>query len=489
MRRKIVVLAILLLLIMVGGIMLMSTTAEANINILDLSTKSELGHWVNYIHGSFESYPTNKWISFYYHSTPIPVIPGQVLSRMHGEDGTAFFDKDMAFVSGFTTAIITVPTNAKFVIANVTDSHLDEQLILVSDVPKDVLPNAPVVEPTPDTIKYQLNLPLTIYGVVGKEINVYLDNLMIDDANKYDFNIECAIGIQQTERWTATPTAPINTNLSIDVYKKYGDVTDILTRTVSTLKIAPVSAGNGLNKKYLQIGDSTTAQMMDFGYVVGNFTNDAMSLTQIGTQGMGINKHEGYPGKDTNFIFSDPGSPFVFNRIFDFSKYMSVNGFDGVDFVTLSFGINDMYGMNSDAKAKEKILASMQQYESIITNIHAYNPNIKIGILLTIPPAKSQDAFGADGPYSQTRFRHKRNIMLWTKQSIAQFSKRETSNIYVVPYASNLDTVNNFAVQTAQINAHNPNTINRQANALHPDYDGCWQMADSIYYWIKNMVH
>jgi hypothetical protein len=480
---------------------------EIGKNLLDMATKSPLGNWVNYSSGAFESYPTNEWISFYYHSAPILVTPGQSIARLYGQDGYAFFDANMTFISGGTVSNFTVPASAVFLIVNFTNAHMDEQVEngsivterepygykLKSYLPKSIPTSALmdgdlVVESDIRKLRYHLNLPSKIYGVVGKEVNVYLDNLMIDDASKYNFNVECAVGIQQSERWTAVPTEVIETNLSIDVYKDCGDITEKLTDIVSTLRVVGASAGSGLNKKYLQIGDSTTWNMMNYGYLLANFTDDVMTLTQIGTQGTAPNLHEGYLGMDTEFVFSNPACPLVYNGAFDFAHYMATQGYAGVDIVTFAMGINDMYGMQSDAQANAQIATSMAQYEYMINNIHSYNPAIKVGILLTIPPTKSQDAFGADGPQAQTRFRHKRNIMLWVKRCIEVFGAREASNIFVVPYATNLDTEHNFSYQSAQVNARNPLVVDRQANALHPDYSGCWQMADSVYFWIKNIV-
>lgn len=477
-------------------------------NALNLETLSPLGNWVNYISGAFQSYPANEYIANYRYSAPIAVKPGQNWVRLHGEDGTSFFTSSMTFISGLATGNFTTPSGASWMIVNVTEAHKAIEQVELGTVstayepyavtlssykPKSVPTEALVdgdlfIESDIRKLRYHLNLPSKIYGVVGKEVNVYLDNLMIDDASKYNWNVECAVGIQQSERWTAVPTEATETNLSIDLYEDCGDLTERLSTSESTLKVVAASSGSGLNKKYLQIGDSTTWNMMNYGYVSGNFTDDAMAITLIGTQGTGANKHEGYPGKDTEFIFSDPTCPFVFAGAFDFSQYMSTQGYAGVDFVTLAMGINDMYGMQSDAQAYTKIATCMAEYLYMINSIHAYNPDIKVGILLTIPPAKSQDAFGADGPNAQTQFRHKRNIMLWVKQCIESFGDMEDDNVYIVPHATNLDTVHNFAYQSAPVNAHNPLVVNRQANALHPDYDGCWQQADSIYFWIKNMV-
>jgi lysophospholipase L1-like esterase len=460
-----------------------SARPVAGKNLFDIRSISQKDMWVNYVNGERQAYPyTSEYVQNYHYSAPIPVAGNTAYTRLFGQYGAAFFDAKMNFISGTMASNFTTPPDTAYVILNTHVENMHEQLELGNYQTTYVAYDAV----NPD--RFMLNLPPILYGVVGRELNVYLDNLMIDRAEKYDIDVECAIGGQEAARWTVVPAAPISTNLSIKVYKDADDVLDVLTKDACTLSVVAANAGAGLSKKYMQIGDSTTFAMMAFGYVMSNFAGDALTLTQVGTQGAGANVHEGYPGKDTNFIFTDPASPFVYGGVFNFSQYMTTRGFAGVDLVGLCMGINDMYGMSSDAAALSRIATEMSRYESIINSIHAYNPNIKVGVILPIPPNGSQDSFGADGPNAQTRFRQKRNMMLWVRQCIKQFKNRQGSNVYVVPYSSSLDTLNNFPFQTGNINARNTKQINRLANALHPDYYGYWQMADSIYAWVKNVV-
>ena len=335
-----------------------------------------------------------------------------------------------------------------------------------------------------DNPPYHLNLPPKLYALVGKEMNVYFDNLMIDDADKYDFFVKTTLGKQQSERWTVTPTVAATTAITFQLYKDAADRGNPLTEAVTSLVVAPTTSGSGLTKTYLQIGDSTTKGMIETGELQALFGADAMNLTQIGTQGTAPNKHEGYPTKTTEYVTTQ--TALANGGVFDFENYMTTQGYAGVDYVGIHLGINDMYQWQSDAGANGQITATLARFEEMVASIHAYNPAIKIGFLVTIPPAKTEESFANDT--GMTRWRYKRNVLLLAAKIIKQFKNREANNVYLVPFNCNLDTLNNFGSNSVAVNSRNTTLVTRQNNALHPNNNGYAQMADTVYYWLKNMV-
>lgn len=464
--------------LVLGGIVPNIPKVKKSVNLYDFNSISPINRWVNYNTGLVESYPANQYIQGFHYTSPIAVKPSTVYTRIYGSAGTTFFDAQMNFISGTTASTFTTPLNTRYVVMNVQYYQLLEQL-------EEGNKRTTYVAFGKDVSYCEIILPNKIYSVVGREANIYLDNIMIDHAEKYDYRIECPIGLQQQERFTVVPTAAGTSQLVIDVYGNTSDENDVLSSFTTNVVVAAQNAGSG-EKKYLQIGDSTTFQLNELGCLQTAFSGDSITLNQLGTQGVSPNKSEGYPGKDTQFIFSDPTSPFVFSGSFNFAQYMSTNGYSGVDAVGFAMGINDMYPMRNDTQVNEKIALNFSYYDAMIASITAYNPNIKIGIFCPILPTKSQDAFGEAS--AQSRFRHKRSMMLWNKALINKYQNRESENIFVVPYATSLDCVNNFSSSSVPVNSRNSKLVTRQNNALHPNERGYLQMADSIRAWLKNVL-
>ena len=323
-----------------------------------------------------------------------------------------------------------------------------------------------------------------IPAVVGKELNIYFENILNDKANDYQIDFICSVGQQQNERWTLVPTVAGTYAMTIKIFKKFVQVKQINTSVV----IKAASVGNGISKKLLIIGDSTTANSLMANELNNVFTSDVMNLELIGTKGTAPVKHEGISGWTVNHFYTDATSPFVFSGVFDFAQYMSANGFSNTDYVVVNLGINDVFSYSYDGALNTKIAEMLTQYQSIINGIKAFDTNIKIGLGITIPPNGNQDAFGKDYASSQTRFRYKRNNFLWAKALVNAFKDLESQGIYLIPFNSHIDTVNNFDRETVAVNSRNTLQVVRSARngGVHPALSGYYQIADMYFYWLKS---
>ncbi len=107
--------------------------------------------------------------------------------------------------------------------------------------------------------------------------------------------------------------------------------------------------------------------------------------------------------------------------------------------------------------------------------------------MLPSPPSASQETFEANYFAGQTRWRDKRNILIWARQMIAKYAGQEASRVYLIPSNTALDTVNNYARSAASpVNSRNAAvTIARQNNGVHPDTSGYPQIADAVWAFIK----
>ncbi|WP_409345469.1 SGNH/GDSL hydrolase family protein [Paenibacillus sp. MBLB4367] len=337
------------------------------------------------------------------------------------------------------------------------------------------------VDPPNDAIEVQL--PPTINALTGKEINIYFDNLIIGDAGDYLFDVVCSIGILQNERWTLNTNTAGTYPITINVYDKKS-IQKVGTAS-ATVIVKSGSVGSGVTKKALFIGDSTTAAGKYTGELLNLFSSDPMDIELLGSQGTAPNLHEGRGGWRVDQYFTNASSPFVFNGAFNFSQYMHSQGYTRVDYVFFHLGINDIFNETSDSGAHAVANAAVTAYNNMIATMKTLFPNIRIGMCLTIPPSKHQDAFGNNYGSGQTRWQYKRNWFQWNKAILAAFQNRTAENIYLVPLHAILDTEHNMSVSTVAVNARNSTTTVRQTDAVHPADTGYNQMADAIYCWLK----
>jgi len=270
-----------------------------------------------------------------------------------------------------------------------------------------------------------------------------------------------------------------------------------------TFESGDVRVGIELKKTYiyptnkvLAVGDSTTAGSQWVGRMVALSTNEAelMKIETIGTKTNssypGVS-HEGVSGKTWKWFTSDTGSPFVVSGSLNMSNYFANVITNTPDYILVHLGINDTY-LADDALTDAGIQAQWNLDYPRITNfvsqVLAYNSSAKIGLMMTIPPAYEQFAFGDDYASGKTRYRQKRNQLLYAKYIQDSFTTYNADSVFVIPIYTALDTLHNFPTASYAPNVHNTNTIVRQSNALHPSMAGYNQIGDAAWAWLKNKV-
>lgn len=104
----------------------------------------------------------------------------------------------------------------------------------------------------------RLILPDEIPAVVGHEISIYFDNVvLVADPHRVRFDVTCRKGIHQNERWTFLPKPEDvgDIDLTLDVY----DAENRLIATAGTrVRVVPGDAGADRQISLLLIGDSLT---------------------------------------------------------------------------------------------------------------------------------------------------------------------------------------------------------------------------------------
>jgi lysophospholipase L1-like esterase len=329
----------------------------------------------------------------------------------------------------------------------------------------------------------EIVLPDKIPAVVGREVNIYFENIMNDNPDKYQIDVVCSIGSQQNERWTCIPEAEGTYPLTVKVFKDYSLAAQAYTEVI----VQSEDDCDSADIKCLFIGDSITSGGVYTSELLRLAEETGMNLSLIGTKGTAPNLHEGISGKTADYFFTDPQSPFVFNQTFNFSRYMKKNNYDTVNYVFISLGINDLIYINDDKALEERIASMLYDYRCMVNSIKSFDERIKIGLVVTIPPSRSQDAFGRAYGCGQTRWRYKRNNFIWVKSLINEFKGDKEQGVYLVPANVNLDTEHNMLTETVPVNARNSLTVTRQRDGVHPAASGYMQIADMIYYFLRGL--
>lgn len=374
---------------------------------------------------------------------------------------------------------------------------------------------APPVEAAPATdaaASLRPILPADIWAVPGIDTSVYFDNIVLSpNSGALLWDVDCPIGTQQTERWTVTPVAERLGDFPLTVRIVTPEVQPIAEMTTTVHVIDP-AAGAGRQITLLCVGDSLTNASAYTARLVELFAADeGVGATLIGENGPGGdsgNRHEGYGGWTfARFVENwDDGqdwveqdgrrrrgrSPFLFEvngaPQLDFQRYLDKNNSgQPPDFITVLLGCNDTFSAD-EATIEERIDSAFGYADRLIAAFRAAAPEAEIGLLLLVPPAASQDAFGANYGTGQTRWQYRRNQHRMVEREYQTYGGREAEGLFLVPAFVNLDTVYGFPRATVPANAHADVQVPRMSNGVHPATAGYRQIGDAIYCWLKSRL-
>jgi lysophospholipase L1-like esterase len=342
-----------------------------------------------------------------------------------------------------------------------------------------------------------LVLPPTVYFTQGREGAIYFDNLLPEAASEYLFDVTAgpSTAVQQNERVKLSPSGAIaSTATTIKVYEKRSGV-EVATGSTNVVAAA-LAAGTGSTPKCIFIGDSLTNAAIYTGELLNIATPDALKVALYGTRGTGLNLHEGRGGwtianYTSNFSDGSGANPFwnTGTGAVDFPNYLTANAIPVPDWVFVMLGINDVFNAASDVEAVSLAQAAFVKLDTLIASIKAAGASVKVAVMTPTPPSAEQDAFGASYGVAQSRWRFKRNVVLWAKELIARYSGQTASRIYIVPTHVNLDTVNNMSrAAAAPVNSRSTVQVARQNNGVHPATEGYNQIADTVWAFLKNNV-
>lgn len=370
------------------------------------------------------------------------------------------------------------------------------------DIPSSTRPPTPVL-----VHDLRLVLPPLIHAVVGVESNVYFDNVcLIINPSNYIFDADCALGRQQAERWTAVPTEKQigDHRLTITIRDQSNAV---LAQAATVIRVIPADAAADKPLSLLCIGDSLThASVYPQSILESCQSPGNPKLELIGSHWLGAMagpvRHEGYGGWTaerfaTHFTatartgdYAKRGSPFLYPQEngtprLDFKRYcQDVNNGKSPNRVTIFLGPNDIFSYQDDT-LEAGIDKMLKYYDQLVTMVRTESPSTRIGVMLPVPPAATQDAFGANYANGQTRWQYKRNQHRLLERMLDSYGKRSADNIDVIATFVNLDCQHNYPAEPVPANSRSTDKILRLNNGVHPSGPGYRQISDSVYCWLK----
>lgn len=342
----------------------------------------------------------------------------------------------------------------------------------------------------------RLTLPPAGYAVVGAEMNVFFENLVLTEKLEgLQFSVESALGTADKTHWTVTspPSAVGVHDWRVTVSR--GD--KLLADGTMKWVVSPAKVTEDRPVSLLIIGDSLTHATV--------YPNDlAQRLTESGlTQWkmLGTHRpsnaaarvaHEGYggwrwqtfvehyePNPDPDRAKRKHSSPFVYlideQPKLDVGRYVQeVCQGSAPDFVIFKLGINDCFGADASEPAKTDVTidAVFQHAETLLAAFRQAAPLAELAICLTTPGNRREGAFQNNYQGAYPRWGWKRIQHRLVERQLDQFANREQDRIFLVPTELNLDPDGGYP----------------EDNAVHPNSIGYRQISASMHAWLMSRL-
>lgn len=340
----------------------------------------------------------------------------------------------------------------------------------------------------------RLTLPLTGYGVVGSEIGVDFDNVVLKETtDDLRFEVKSPLGKSGAKRWSVTPTPEQvgDHEWKIAVYR--GD--EKLAEKSMTWHVSPNKPAADREIKILIVGDSLTNATIYPADLAERLTKSGVKWKMFGGNRPLSAKpevsHEGYGGwtweRFITLYNPEPwkdgirnSSPFLFPPAdkpqLDIARYFKEEcGGETPDYVIFKLGINDCFGANPNelAKTDESIDRVFGFADTLIAAFRKAAPNAELGICLTTPGNALDSAFEDNYKGSYPRWGWKRIQHRIVERQLQKFAgDKPDPKIHVIPTELNLDTLDGYPAN----------------NSVHPNEVGYRQIGASIHAWLMSRL-
>lgn len=432
-----------------------------------------------FVDGSFASDRTDRWVTEY-----IEVTAGDVVTLSYTDNGVikpfsynsiCLYDSNKNVVSGgdYNKCTFTVPNGVKYVRLTISSYMATESCKPQIELTMDGVPTSyeacenieflmlnEDIKVSEKVIRKEMfsAIPKVIHIIVGKEFKMYYKNVMSRYTDRLWLGHTSGISVKRYNDYLSiTATEATIGNIK---WKIYDDIFNVLdSGTIQVIATADTSK----TSKVLVIGDSTVTQSNAISQkLLDCYSGSNGSLTLLGTRGTSPALHEGRAGWTSTMyctVASNGSVPNPFyNNGFDFSYYMTQQGYNSVDIVVIQLGINDIFSMTYE---NFNAAATISNLSSMINSILTYNSNIKIIINLISPPNANGTSFTDTYNTTQIDFVYLANTIRLSDALIEYFD--DNSSVTISPNNCVLDA-------TTDIN-----------DGVHPNASGYAKLGQAIY--------
>lgn len=348
----------------------------------------------------------------------------------------------------------------------------------------------------PDTLR--LTLPREFYAVVGQDMSVYFDNVVLTQTpEEYQFKVQCPLGHSEQRRWTVQPR---NEDVGVHDFEltvSHPDSVD-QARAKCRLQIVPADAGRDDNVTLLIVGDSLTHATLypnELARLLSLPGNPAWKMlgTHRPTSAAAGVQHEGYGGwtwqrfvshyePNPDGTYRKRSSPFVFLSAagkpeLNVGRYFSEAG-ARPDVTFFLLGINDCFGADPEdpAAIDARIDSMFEQADALLKAFREACPETDLALCVTTPPNARESGFEANYKGRYHRWGWKRIQHRLVERQLAHFdeqnqleTKSRQGRLFLVPTELNLDPIDGYP----------------ENNGVHPNATGYQQIGGSLYAWLK----
>lgn len=451
-----------------------------------------------------------------------PAIKGQIISHYYSNDNTepstmaigssvyrlAEYDKDMnclGVYGNWVTLPYTVANNNTCFVRLALNSIQKWNLVIIND---DNIYQKPFVAYKEDfnllsDIYRRVNslqadteiiLPSFICGVDGQEINIYKENLVLNNRLKNVCYIHTRMSndaYQDEKRtvWNPTTDSLKENNQKWEIM--YNGLQMIDRKTIKEC-IVPKNTGSS-SIKVLIIGDSKVDNGVVSYHFLHNFDDDNMTCTLLGSKydWSQDNRNEGWGGKTAKWFCTNASSPLSNNGVCDFAHYQSAYSIDIPDYVFINLGTNDCSSLSGGTNTY--ITEFITYITQMITSIHSVSSNIVVIVGLCEGCSTVKDTNNAE--FDKWDLNQK--ISNLHKATISAFDNRQNENIYVCPMYMGMDLTQDYGMTEVPLSKRDGDVNNGEGNGktrwlisdhIHQSEVGYWKNADYMYALVKYIV-